>query len=219
MIPKIIWQTHKFDLNNMPEPFVKCSSTWINKNIEWEYKYIKNSELPKFVKYNFGNDWYNLFISCPLEIMKVDIWKYMCLYTYGGLYVDADIKPLVPLHKFIENDDDLVTCISSNFKTSCLQLQLNPHFILSNKNNVILQNCIDRYIQKYINKDSYNYWKWSICNLFIIKGIKEKKSQIIYINNTKFKFLYEKDFNHCEYNGEVVLNNRYDNYKNHNFID
>ena len=34
------------------------------------------------------------------------------------------------------------------------------------------------------------------------------------------KLLLEKnDFNSCEYNGKIVLHNRYDNYKNHDFID
>jgi hypothetical protein len=52
-----------------------------------------------------------------------------------------------------------------------------------------------------------------------IEGINEKKSQIIYINNKKFKFLYEQNVNSCEYKGEVVLHNRYNNYRNHNFIE
>ena len=214
MVPKIIYMCHeKLDKIEI------YSKNWKKLNPEYEIKLYDNELCKKFLLDEYSQLHLDIFNFLKDGPIKADFWRVCILNKYGGLYVDADIKPLVPLHKFIENDDDLVTCISSNFKTSCLQLQLNPHFILSNKNNVILQNCIDRYIQKYINKDSYNYWKWSICNLFIIKGIKEKKSQIIYINNTKFKFLYEKDFNHCEYNGEVVLNNRYDNYKNHNFID
>jgi hypothetical protein len=72
----------------------------------------------------------------------------------------------------------------------------------------------------YNDKIPYGYWVYSICALFTIEGIKEKKSQVIYINDKKFKFLYErKNYNECEYNGEVVLNNRYNNYKNHNFIN
>ena len=99
-----------------------------------------------------------------------------------------------------------------------LQFQLNSHFILSNRNNIVLQNCIDKYIKMYNNKEAYTYWGWSICYLLTIEGIKEPKSQILYLDNKKIKFLYEKNFNECEYNGEIVLNNRYDTYRNHNFI-
>ena len=50
------------------------------------------------------------------------------------------------------------------------------------------------------------------------KDVKKKKSHILYIDGNKFKFLYEKNLNKCEYNGKVIFNNRYKNYKNHNFI-
>ena len=214
MVPKIIYMCHK-NLDKI-EIYAK---NWKKLNPEYEIKLYDDELCKKFLLDEYSQLHLDIFNFLKDGPIKADFWRVCILNKYGGLYVDADIKPLVPLHKFIENDDDLVTCISFNFKTSDLQFQLNPHFILSNKNNIILQNCIDRYIQKYINKDSYDYWQWSICNLFIIEGIKEKKSQIIYINNTKIKFLYEKDPDHCEYNGEVVLNNRYDNYRNHNFID
>ena len=89
---------------------------------------------------------------------------------------------------------------------------------MSYKNNVLLQNCIDRYIKQYNDKVPYSYWEYSICNLFHIEGVSLKQSHVSYINGKKFKFMYETEaFNDCEYNGVVVLKNRYDNYINHNF--
>ena len=134
------------------------------------------------------------------------------------MYVDADIEPLVPLNTFIESNDDFVTCISYNFNKKYLDFQFNPHFILSDKNNIILQNCIDRYIKRYNDKVPYSYWDYSICYLFHIKNVSLKQSHVTYINGLKFKFIYEKNCNECEYDGIVVLKNRYDNYKDHNFI-
>ena len=64
----------------------------------------------------------------------------------------------------------------------------------------------------------YEYWAWSLPALFIIQGLKEGKSQIAYINGKKYKFLCEHDYTNCEYNGVVVLNNRYNTYVDHNFI-
>jgi len=161
-------------------------------------------------------DIFNFLKDGPI---KADFWRICIINKYGGLYVDADINPLIPLNKYIENDDDFVTCISYNFKKDRLGLQLNPHFILSDKNNIILQNSIDRYIQRYNNKIAYDYWGYSICNLLIIEGITEKKSHVLYKNGKKIKFLYEQSLNSCEYNGKIVLKNRYDNYVNHNFIN
>lgn len=123
------------------------------------------------------------------------------------------------MNRYIEDDDDFVTCISSNFKKEKLLLQLNPHFILCDKNNIILQKSIERYIKAFKNNTPYGYWRWSICNLLTIEGITEKKSQILYLNDKKFKFILERNFSCGEYNGEVVFKNRYNNYRNHNFIE
>ena len=69
------------------------------------------------------------------------------------------------------------------------------------------------------NKVEYSYWVWSICNLFNIKNVNEKKSGIHYEGNKKYKFLIETPYlEKCEYNGIIVFNNRYDEYKDHKFI-
>ena len=38
------------------------------------------------------------------------------------------------------------------------------------------------------------------------------------IDSQKYKFLYEQNANECEYNRQIVLKNRYDNYRNHDFV-
>ena len=134
--------------------------------------------------------------------------------------MDADINPLVPLSEYIENNDDFVTCLSATVSSYITGYQFNPHFILSKKNNYILKYCIDKYIDLYTNhKKSYSYWRWSICSQMNMPFVKQKKSQIILLNNQKYKFLLElNDLNTCVYNGKVVLHNRYDEYINHDFV-
>ncbi len=193
------------------------SKNWKNLNPEYDIQLYDDELCQQFLLKEYSQLHLDIFNFIQDGPIKADFWRVCIINKYGGLYVDADIQPLIPLHKFIKNDDQFVTCISRNFNPNKIPFQFNPHFILSNKNNSILQDCIDRYIKQYNDKITYRYWAWSICNLFIIKGVSEKKSQIIYLNNTKFKFLCEKDINNCEYNGEIVFKNRYDNYRNHNF--
>ena len=123
------------------------------------------------------------------------------------------------MNKYIEDNDDFVICISSCFDKNIDEWQLNPHIILSDKHNYYLYDCINKYIELYKNhKEDYTYWDWSICKLIKIPNIKEKNSQIILINNKKYKFLIEIDYSACKYNDEIVLYNRYDEYVNHNFV-
>lgn len=215
MIPKVIYMCYK----NL-DKIIIYSKNWKILNPDYEIKLYDDELCKKFLLDEYSQLHLDIFNFLQDGPIKADFWRVCILNKYGGLYVDADIKPLVPLNTFIQDDDDFVTCISTNFRKNRLQFQLNPHFILCYKNNSILENCINSYIKHYNDNIPYKYWNWSICKFLIIEGIIEKKSQIIYINGKKFKFLYEKsDYNSCEYNNEIVLNNRYDNYINHHFIN
>lgn len=147
MIPKIIWQTHKFDAGSIPDPFIKCNSTWIDKNLGWEYRYIKNSELEYFVKDNFGKEWCELFISCPLEIMRVDIWKYMCLYKEGGVYADMDTICKTPIESWIDNNKIVV--FPNDDKKN-----LSQWVIASEPGHPIIKNILDN-IKNILPKKEY----------------------------------------------------------------
>jgi len=209
MIPKVIYMCHK-----KLDQIKIYSKNWKRLNPEYEIKLYDDEMCKESLSYSpLHLAIFNFLKDGPI---KADFWRVCILNRFGGLYVDADINPLVPLREYIDNDD-FVTCISENFSKNRQEFQLNPHFIMCARANPILQNTIDKYVKKYTNQVPYDYWDWSICNLMTIGGIEEKKSQILYLNGKKHKFLYEKDFNNCEYNGKVVLKNRYDNYKNHNF--
>ena len=214
MIPKIIYMCHK----NLDKIEI-YSKNWKKLNPEYEIILYDDELCKKFLLDEYSQLHLDIFDFLKDGPIKADFWRICILNKYGGLYVDADINPLIPLNKYIENDDDFVTCISYNFNKNYLNWQLNPHFILSDKNNIILQNSIDRYIEYYNNKIAYDYWDWSICKLLRIEGITEKKSHVLYKNGKKIKFLYEQTCNSCEYNGEIVLKNRYDNYQDHDFIN
>ena len=194
------------------------SKNWKKLNPDYEIKLYNDELCKQFLLNKYSQLHLDIFNFLQDGPIKADFWRICILNKYGGLYIDADIEPIVPLNTFISNDDDFVTCISVNFRKHNLEFQLNPHFILCRKNNKILQNSINRYIKQYTDKIPYSYWNWSICKLFTIEGITEKKSQILYKNGKKFKFIYEKTFEVCEYNGKDVFKNRYSNYKNHNFV-
>jgi mannosyltransferase OCH1-like enzyme len=214
MIPKVIYMCHK----NLDKIKI-YSQNWEKLNPDYEIKLYDDELCKSFLLEEYSQLHLDIFNFIKDGPIKADFWRLCIINKFGGLYVDADIKPLVPLDKYIEPDDDFVTCISCNFNKKYLSWQLNPHFILSNKNNKILQDCIDRYIELYNSKKRYNYWVWSICKLMRIEGITKKESQILYLNGIKFKFIFEKDYDNCEYNNEIVFNNRYNEYnkKTHNF--
>jgi alpha 1,6-mannosyltransferase len=103
VIPKKIWQTYRTEYSELPDYAKEAAETWINKNPEWEYNYLSDSDVLDFVKDNFGNKWLSIFNSCPVGVMKADIWRIMTLYVNGGIYTDLDTICHVPIDTWIKN--------------------------------------------------------------------------------------------------------------------
>lgn len=113
MIPKIIWQTHEWDYNDLPEVFKKTSYTWKNLNPEWEYRYFNAKD-----RENFIAEHYPLLLKTylepvflePIKIRQADIWRYCVVHKYGGVYSDMDSVCIKALDHMLENynGEDLV---------------------------------------------------------------------------------------------------------------
>jgi len=207
-IPKVIYMCHK-----KLDKIKIYSKKWKDLNPEYEIKLYDDELCKKFLLEEYSPLHLDVFNYIKDGPIKADFWRVCIINKYGGLYVDAYINPLVPLNTYIENNDDFVTCISNN------DSQINPHFIMSNKNNPFLIHCMNTYINMYKHKIKYSYAVWGISMIMKINYVKQKKSQIILINNLKYKFLLElNDYNTCVYNGIKVLHNRYEEYVNHDFI-
>jgi len=213
--PKVIYFCNKTIGNNE----IISSNNWKILNPDYEIKLYDDDLCQKFLLEEYSQLHSDIFNFIPDGPIKADFWRVCIINKYGGLYVDADINPIVSLSNYVEKNDDFVSCISMYFNIYIDEWQLNPHIILSDKNNYYLYDCMNKYIELYKNhKEEYNYWNWSICRIMKIPYIKQKKSQILLLNNQKYKFLIETDYNTCKYNDEIVLYNRYDEYVNHDFV-
>lgn len=106
--PKIIWQTHNYTLENMPDHVKMVCANWINLNPGWEYKYVDHFEREKFV--SGYPEILNYYLASTPKVQS-DIWRCLVTYEYGGSYADMDsvcIKPIEDVLKDIDNDIDLI---------------------------------------------------------------------------------------------------------------
>ena len=195
------------------------SLNWKRLNPEYEIRLYDDQLCREFLRKKYSPLHAEIFDFIRDGPIKCDFWRVCVLNHSGGLYVDADIEPLVPLREYIDATDDFVTCISHYYKQERLERQLNPHFILCRQGNRILESAIQKYIQLYRSGTPYAYWSWSICELMVIPGIPGKASQTIEIEGMMVKLLLEApSLQSCSYNGVTVLNNRYPTYVDHDFV-
>jgi len=110
LIPKIIWQTYKHPYDELEQYMKDATKSWIDLNPEYDYRYMSDIDAAIFVKENFGEEWFNIFVNVPLGVMRGDIWRYMIIYKYGGVYTDLDTLCLKPINTWMKDDYDMIIC-------------------------------------------------------------------------------------------------------------
>ena len=106
MIPKIIWQTYKDDFKSIPVQAQRCAVTWKKQNRGYQYKYFSDKEAAEIILQDFGKVWYDLFINVPIGVVRGDIFRYLMIYQYGGVYSDIDTVCQIPISEWIDGPID-----------------------------------------------------------------------------------------------------------------
>lgn len=218
MYPKVIYFCNK----KISKYELITSNNWKKLNPEYEIKLYDDEMIKLFLLKEYGELYKNIFEFLKDGPIKADFWRICILYKKGGIYSDIDNVPLVKLSDFIETDIDFVTC------SAYWRFNFNPNFIIANKDNIILKRCIEWYVIKYINRDKYDYWDWSIMNVFtqILHLENYNKEWGVYqLDNMKIQIIKEcPGINHYDahniYNNKRVFNNRHPGWNcvSHNFI-
>ena len=97
-IPKIIIQTWKN--NEIPTKYLPLINTIKNLNPDYEYKFFTDQDIEIFLK-TYYNKYYRTYLSLPIKIQKIDFFRYIAVYHYGGFYMDLDMNA-------IKNFDELL---------------------------------------------------------------------------------------------------------------
>jgi mannosyltransferase OCH1-like enzyme len=134
-IPKILIQTWK--TKKLPVEFAEWSSSWKKKNPEFTYIFFDDGDCFRFIFKNYP-EYLDLYESLS-NIERADIFRYLALHHYGGVYVDMDtncFKPIGPLLELFPNS--VITGIEYNEPIQYLQW-----FIASPKGSKVMLELVD----------------------------------------------------------------------------
>jgi mannosyltransferase OCH1-like enzyme len=108
-IPKNIIQTWKS--TTIPLKYEVLQKGLIEKNPDYEYLFFTDESINAFLKTEYP-EYYITFQKLPILIQKIDFFRYIAVYHYGGFYFDLDMECLEPLgddlleyHNVIPVDD------------------------------------------------------------------------------------------------------------------
>lgn len=110
-VPKIIWQTMK--TNEVPVFMKNYADSWMDLNPEYEYRFSDDDDIIDFLKANFP-EYLNGYNKLKYGASKADLWRYLIMYKYGGVYADIDCKCIKPLRDWIEPESLFVTQLGNN---------------------------------------------------------------------------------------------------------
>jgi mannosyltransferase OCH1-like enzyme len=151
MIPKKIWQTYKTNFNDLPDYAMSAAETWINKNPDWQYNYMSDEDVMDFVSDNFGKTWLNIFGSCPLGVMRADIWRIMILYINGGMYTDLDTVCNIPASSWFNELSDKRVILNAEH-----EIHIQQWTFLSENNHPVFSYMLENIEEGFNNPDYSN---------------------------------------------------------------
>ena len=112
MIPKILYQT--WDTNMHNKKIQERLDIMKDKYSGYEYKFFLDNDLDDFVHEHFDGDILECYQKLNIIVAKVDFWRYLILYKFGGVYLDFDSELLEHLDSIIRDDDKAVISMENN---------------------------------------------------------------------------------------------------------
>jgi mannosyltransferase OCH1-like enzyme len=123
---------------------------FFRENIFYEHVFITNEDQMNAFIEEKGNE---LLMTCYLKLdniySKIEFFKYLVLYEYGGIYLDISKTTNMRLDDFISEGDSAIISASETKGMYCNDI------LFFEKNHPILERVLGL-IMKYVNENTYN---------------------------------------------------------------
>jgi mannosyltransferase OCH1-like enzyme len=112
MIPKNIFQSwHTLDLHPIIQKKIEVMK---EMNPEYTHKIYTDNDMDTFVNTTFPGKIAECYNRLNIIVAKVDFWRYLILFTYGGVYLDMDSSINISLDTWIQNKDEAIITAERN---------------------------------------------------------------------------------------------------------
>jgi hypothetical protein len=101
---RTIWATAN-KRETLPLKSFKLLRQWLEMNPGWELRFCDEKERRDMVM-QIGEPYISTFDNFSLPVMRADMWRYVALHLYGGVYVDTDLECTMPLEDYLPMRED-----------------------------------------------------------------------------------------------------------------
>ena len=215
-IPKIIIQTWK--TKNIPNKYKNDVESIKKLNSDFQFLFFSDEDIDFFLKNNYP-EYYKTYQKLPVKIQKIDFFRYIAVYHYGGFYFDLDMTGLYPLKEILKYDcvfpvDQKITKTKCNLKRWKKYCDANVETILgqyafgAKPNNKFIKELIDEihknidlYIEKFKTEGKKLQYVYSSTGPDFVTDvyIKYKNKNNIHILNYNLAQFFGKYAKHNHY--------------------
>jgi len=217
-IPKIIYRTSPFKFDEIPQVILESYKRDLELSPEFSMFYFDDFDCQSFIEENYGIEYLSLYNKLIPTAFKADLFRYLLLYKYGGVWMDFSMSLNTPLNKIISNFKQVYVRdrIHSVFGNSINKVAIYQGFLCTIKGTEVLRITIERCL-KNIKDRNLTTSCLSVTGTILlglvyrelgIDGTKEPQStKIGYINKDIYMYAYEyKQDNIILDNSTAIIN-------------
>lgn len=131
-IPRIIiqvWVQKDGGKPMIPANQVQYMNKFRELNPEFEHLFFNGSDIDNFLKDNYS-EYYDTYNRLPFFIQKLDFFRYLAIYHYGGFYFDMDVEPNKPLDADILNHSAVFPVDEYANSVDCQNPRMNSYCLV-----------------------------------------------------------------------------------------
>lgn len=124
MIPKTIYQT--WYTTNIPGPIQESIDQMKDQNPDYKYVLFDDDTMRDFIQTSYSKQILEIYDVLKVGAAKADLWRYLVLYKYGGIYLDIDSVWKGSFNSIISENDKAVISRENNddlFVQWCLMFE------------------------------------------------------------------------------------------------
>jgi len=150
MIPTTVFQIFIGFDNRIHHLLQDKIHRFFRENLFYEHVFITNEEqMNAFIEEKGNKVLMNCYLKLDNIYSKIELFKYLVLYEYGGIYLDISKTTNMRLDDFITEGDSAIISASETKGLYCNDI------LFFEKNHPILERVLSLII-KYVNENTYN---------------------------------------------------------------
>lgn len=99
-IPRVIHQIWFQGQENMPQRYLTYQRNTIELHRGYKYVFWNSQKIEALIKKRYPS-FYDIWMKLPYMIQKIDAAKIFILHRYGGVYIDADMEPIMNITRLL----------------------------------------------------------------------------------------------------------------------